>query len=65
MRDQASMLSGTVQIQDDLLCIQFPSALLERDDCGHVYRHAGGAQKEQNEYVHVTVGEFYFFSVSP
>jgi adenylate cyclase len=65
LRNQTTMLSGTVQIREGQLCIQIPSALLDRDDCGYVYRHDSGSAQEKNEYVHVTIGDVYFFSVSP
>ncbi len=64
MRDRVSLLSGSVQIRNDLLCMQFAAALLARDDCGHVYRNVDGSTRDQNEYVHVTIGDIYSFSVS-
>ena len=64
-RDHVSLLSGTARLRDNLLCIRYPAAMLGREDCGHVYRQAGGSPQEQNEYVHVTIGEVYFFSASP
>ncbi len=65
LRSRASLLSGTAQIRDDMVCIRYPAALLGREDCGYVYRNASGSPEEENEYVRVALGEIYYFSVAP
>ena len=64
-RSRASLLTGTAQIRTDLLCIEFPGALLGREECGYVYRNPEGRVEDQNEYVRVAIGDIYYFSVKP
>ncbi|MCZ6772033.1 MAG: hypothetical protein O7G83_08630, partial [Proteobacteria bacterium] len=65
LRSRVSLLSGTAEIRDKMVCIRYPAALLGREDCGHVYRNSGGTPEKHNEYVQVALGEIYFFSVKP
>ena len=65
LRSRVSLLSGTAEIRNKMVCIRYPAALLGREDCGHVYRNSGGTPEKHNEYVRVALGEIYFFSVKP
>ncbi len=64
-RGRASLLTGTVRLKNELLCIEFPGALLGREECGYVYRNPGGGSKQRVEYVRVALGDIYYFSVKP
>lgn len=63
-RGHASLLTGKFYLDEDRLCIDFPSTLLGRDDCGYVYENPGGTPANQNEYVRVSIGDIYYFSIS-
>jgi TolB-like protein/class 3 adenylate cyclase len=63
LRDENSLLKGTAWLDGDRLCMDFPSSLLLRKDCGYVYRNPGGTADSQNEFVRVGLGEIFFFSV--
>ncbi len=63
LRSRSTMLAGTARIDGDQLCLEYPGALLGRADCGHVYRNPAGRPDDHNEYVHVSLGEIYHFSV--
>jgi adenylate cyclase len=65
LRNEISLLTGTAWLDDDRLCIDFPAALILREDCGYVYRNPEGTTDSQNEYVRVGLGEVFFFSVKP
>ena len=62
-RGRASLLTGTVKLKGDLLCIEFPGAMLGREECGYVYRNPGEGSEQRIEYVRVALGDIYYFSV--
>ena len=64
-RSRASLLVGTVRLEADMLCVKFPAALLDREDCGYVYEDKGGSAENATEYVRVALGDIYYFSVAP
>jgi adenylate cyclase len=64
-RDHGSLLGGTAEIREDQLCTVFPAVMLGRESCGYVYRNVDPSADEKGDYVHVTIGNVYFFSVSP
>ncbi len=64
-RGRASLLTGTVRLDADLLCIEFPGALLGREECGYIYLNPDGSAEQQSEYVRVALGDIYYFSVKP
>ena len=64
-RDPSSLLTGTVQFKKDLLRVEYPAELMGREDCGYVYRNQDGTVEDQNEYVRVSLGGIYYFSVAP
>ncbi len=64
-RGRASLLTGTVRLKDELICIEFPGALLGREECGYVYRNPDSSSGQQIEYVRVALGDIYYFSVKP
>lgn len=63
-RGHASLLTGSFHLEGNLLCVKFPGTLLGREDCGYVYRNPDGTPEERNEYVRVSIGDIYYFSVS-
>ncbi len=65
LRSRGMLLTGAVQIDGDLLCIEIPGAVLGRRDCGYVYRNPQGTPQEHNEYVRVGLRAVYHFSVAP
>ena len=62
-KNDSTLQVGTFRIEQDMLCVNFPSNILGRDDCGHVYRNPGGSRNQQNEYVWAATGAIYYFSV--
>jgi len=64
-RGRASLLTGTYRLSGNLLCVEYPGTLLGREDCGHVYRNPEGTTQQHNEFVRVSIGDIYYFSVSP
>ncbi len=56
-RGRASLLTGTVRLKNELLCIEFPSAMLGREECGYVYRRPVDSSETQIQYVRVALGE--------
>ena len=62
-KGRASLLSGTAEIKEDLLCIEFPGSLLGREDCGYVYRLPENTPAGAGDYVRVALGDVYYFSV--
>ena len=64
-RGHASLLTGTFRIEGNLLCVHYPTTLAGREDCGYVYRTPEGATEGNKQYVHVSIGDIYYFSVSP
>ena len=60
-KGRASLLVGTARLDADMLCVRFPAALLDRDDCGYIYR----TPDEATEFVRVALGDIYYFSVAP
>lgn len=64
-RGHASLLTGNFRLKGNLLCVKYPGALLGREDCGYVYRNPDGGPEQKNKYVRVSVGDVYYFSVSP
>ena len=65
LRSRGLLLTGTVRIEGDLLCFEFPAAALGRRDCGYVYRNPQGTPQEHNEYVQIALRAIYHFSVAP
>lgn len=63
--NDATNRTGTARIEGDLLCVEFPAAVLGRRDCGYVYRNPRGTPQEHNEYVRVALRAIYHFSVKP
>ncbi len=64
-RSKASLLVGTVRLEANMLCVKFPAALLDREDCGYVYRTPRDAAEGKTDYVRVALGDIYYFSVRP
>jgi tetratricopeptide (TPR) repeat protein len=64
-RSRASLLVGTARLNDDMLCVKFPAALLNREDCGYVYRTPEDTPEGATEFVRVALGDIYYFSVTP
>jgi TolB-like protein/class 3 adenylate cyclase/Flp pilus assembly protein TadD len=64
-RGRASLLVGTARLEADMLCVKFPAELLDREDCGYVYRTPGDTPEGATEYVRVALGDIYYFSVTP
>jgi TolB-like protein/class 3 adenylate cyclase/tetratricopeptide (TPR) repeat protein len=64
-RSRASLLVGTARLKTDMLCVKFPAALLDREDCGYVYRTPGDTPEGATEFVRVALGDIYHFSVAP
>jgi TolB-like protein/class 3 adenylate cyclase len=64
-KGRASLLVGTARLEADMLCVRFPAALLDREDCGYVYRTPKDAPEGATEFVRVALGDIYYFSVSP
>ena len=65
LRSRGLLLTGTARIEGDRLCLEFPGAVLGRDDCGYVYRNPKGTSEEHNQYVRVGLRAVYYFSVEP
>ncbi len=65
LRSRGLLLTGTARIEGDLLCVEFPAAVLGRRDCGYVYRNPRGTPQEHNEYLRVALRAIYHFSVKP
>ncbi len=65
LRSRASLLVGTARLKADMLCVKFPAALLDREDCGYVYRTPGDTPEGATEFVRVALGDIYHFSVAP
>ena len=64
-RSRASLLVGTARLKDDMLCVKFPAALLNREDCGYVYRTPEDTPEGATAFVRVALGDIYYFSVTP
>jgi adenylate cyclase len=64
-RGRASLLVGTARLKADMVCVKFPAALLDREDCGYVYRTPRDAPEGATEFVRVALGDIYYFSVTP
>lgn len=62
-KNASTLMVGTFRIEQDMLCVKFPSNILGRDDCGFVYRNQDGSRSQQNEYVWAAIGANYYFSV--
>jgi adenylate cyclase len=62
-KSQTSLLIGTVRLEENKLCVKFPAALLDREDCGHVYKTPGEMQGHETDYVRVALGDIYYFSI--
>ena len=62
-KNASTLMVGSFRIEQDMLCVNFPSNIMGRDDCGYVYRNQGGSRNQQNEYAWVAVGAIYYFSV--
>ncbi|MBT8435375.1 MAG: winged helix-turn-helix domain-containing protein [Gammaproteobacteria bacterium] len=62
-KNKSTLMVGAFRIKQDMLCVNFPSNILGRDDCGNVYRNQGGSRNRQNEYVWAATGAIYYFSV--
>lgn len=63
-RGHSSLLTGNFDLQGNLLCVKYPGTLLGREDCGHVYRNPDGSPDQRNQYVRVSIGDVYYFSVA-
>ncbi|MFQ5953819.1 MAG: winged helix-turn-helix domain-containing protein [Kiloniellales bacterium] len=64
-RGRTSLLIGTARLKDNMICVKFPAALLDREDCGYVYRTPRDASEGATEFVRVALGDIYYFSVTP
>ncbi|MDZ7829785.1 MAG: winged helix-turn-helix domain-containing tetratricopeptide repeat protein [Halofilum sp. (in: g-proteobacteria)] len=62
-RGHSSLLTGSFDLRDNLLCVQYPGTLLGREDCGQVYRNPDGTPEQRNQYVRVSIGDIYYFSL--
>ena len=62
-KNPSSLMIGSYRVEQEMLCVNFPSNILGRDDCGAVYRNRGGNREQQNEYVWAATGAIYYFSV--
>ena len=64
-RGRTSLLTGSFRLEENRLCVDFPGTLLGREDCGYVYRNPDGTSEQQDQFIRVSVGDIYYFSVSP
>ena len=62
-KNDSSLMVGTARIKQDMFCVNFPSNILGRDDCGYVYRNQNGSHDQENEYIWAATGAIYYFSV--
>lgn len=58
LRSSGISMSGSYHLENNRLCVNFPSVLLDLPDCGHIYR-----DRSSGIYNWVTVGEIYRFSL--
>jgi len=58
MRSSDMMMSGSYHVENDRLCVEFRSVLLDLPDCGYIYPNS-----KPNEFTWVTLGEVYQFSI--
>jgi adenylate cyclase len=58
MRSSDMMMSGFYHVENDRLCVEFRSVLLDLPDCGFIY-----PGNDSNQYTWVTLGEVSQFSI--
>ena len=63
LRSRGLLLTGMAEFDGELLCVEFPGAVLGRRDCGYIYRNPEGSAGNHNEYVRVGLRAVYHFSV--
>jgi len=61
--NEYTMMTGTTRINGNSFCVQFSSSTQGREDCGYIYRNPEGSPDEQNEYVRLSLGSVYYFTV--
>jgi adenylate cyclase len=58
-------LVGTVSRIGDMLCLQSPAVLLERQLCGPIFRNPSGTPEQQDEYTYPNAYALKQFSATP
>ena len=60
---KTTLMSGTAELQGDVLCEQFTLSMLGRPRCGYVYRTQDGTATDGNEFTYVNSYTIFKFSI--
>ncbi len=60
---EATLMSGTAELQDSELCRSFELELIGRRQCGHVYRIQDAEGRERYDFAYVTAPTILKFSI--
>lgn len=62
-RSKNSIQTGTISIQEDMLCQRFEGSALNKELCGYVYKNPDGTAETQDDYVVSLPASLRYFTV--